>query len=70
MNNRTPFGKPLQMPQPPPLRAYAMYDAGDPCLDHSVAYTGSIPCTGVLRCHLCGCCWNEDGKYLEPEPTD
>jgi hypothetical protein len=43
-----------------------MFDSDKPCLDHQVAYTGSVPCTGVLRCSLCLSCWDEDGKYLKP----
>lgn len=64
MYNRTPFGKPLELPEHPPLRVNAVFDSDAPCLDHSVAYTGSVPCTGVLRCSLCLSCWDEDGKYL------
>ena len=64
-NNRTPFGTPLEMPVNPPLRVNVVFNSAEPCLDHATAYTGSIPCTGVLRCSLCGCRWDPDnGKYL------
>lgn len=68
--NRTPFGKPLELPDVPPLRVNAMYDPDKPCLDHEVAYTGSVPCTGVLRCSLCLHRWDENGRYLGRETVE
>lgn len=57
----------LRDPDPAPLRVWAMYDADKPCTKHNVAYTGQIPCTGMLRCYLCGTTWNDDGN---PETLD
>ena len=62
--NRTPFGVPLELPTTAPLRVNAMFDRDQPCLDHQVAYTGAVPCTGVLRCSLCLTMWDENGKLL------
>jgi hypothetical protein len=58
---------PLEQPDPPPLRRFALFDADQPCTDHQAAYTGAIPCTGPLRCYLCGTEWDPDtGKLLAP----
>lgn len=63
--NRTPFGIPLEMPSPSPLRVNAVFDSDMPCLEHQVAYTGNVPCTGVLQCSLCLSEWEpDDGRYL------
>lgn len=66
MSNRTPLtGRLLQQPDPAPLRRFALYDSGQPCLDHHAPYTGSVSCTGVLQCTLCGTRWNpETGKHI------
>jgi hypothetical protein len=68
-SNRTPLGKPLELPADAPLRVNAVFDSGAPCLDHQVAYTGSVPCTGVLRCSLCLCRWDVTGRYLGRETS-
>lgn len=64
MNAHPLTGKPLEQPDPPLRRAFAVFDADDPCTEHSGSYTGKIPCTGDYRCNLCGARWDEDGKYL------
>lgn len=62
--NKTPFGVQLEMPTETLLRIHAVFDSDQPCLEHQVAYSGSVPCTGALVCYLCGGRWDEDGKYL------
>jgi hypothetical protein len=62
--NRTPFGRPIELPDITPLRVNAIFDSESPCLDHQLAYTGSIPCTGVLQCSLCLSRWDDNGEYL------
>jgi hypothetical protein len=65
--NRTPLGgHPLEQPDPAPLRVFALYDADKPCTEHSVAYTGRIPCTGAVRCYICGTEWEPTtGRLLK-----
>jgi hypothetical protein len=65
-NNRTPLtGQPLEQPDPAPLRKFALYYRDEPCTEHHAPFTGSIPCTGVLQCSLCGSQWDPDtGKLL------
>jgi hypothetical protein len=68
--NRTPLGGlPLAQPDPAPLRVNAVFDPAGPCLEHQVAYTGQVPCTGLLRCALCLCTWNPaTGAFLDYWP--
>jgi len=40
--------------EPPPRRRFAIWRSEEPCTEHSVSYIGQIPCTGALRCHICG----------------
>lgn len=66
MSNTTPLtGQPLRQPVPAPLRIGAVFDRDQPCTEHHAPYTGTIPCTGVLRCSLCGTEWDpETGELL------
>lgn len=58
-NNRTPLtGRPLEQPEPAPLRADALFDSDQPCIEHHAPFTGRVPCTGVLRCSLCRTEWD------------
>ncbi len=52
----------LRQPDPAPLRTLAVFDRDQPCIDHAVAYTGSVPCTGALRCYICLTTWDDDGN--------
>jgi hypothetical protein len=64
--NRTPLtGRPLEQPDPAPLRVNAVWNSGQPCTEHQVAYSGGVPCTGALRCTLCLCLWEPGtGAFL------
>jgi hypothetical protein len=66
MTNTTPLtGQPLEQPVPAPLRILAVFDKDQPCTEHHAPYTGTIPCTGDLRCSLCGTEWHpETGRLL------
>lgn len=70
-NNRTPLtGQPLEQPDPAPHQIFVAWQNNEPCTKHSTAYTGTIPCTGVLRCAFCGTEWDPDtGKLLPPRRT-
>jgi hypothetical protein len=69
--NRTPLtGVPLEQPEPPPLRKFALYGRDHPCVEHHAHYTGTVPCTGVLRCTFCGTEWDpETGVLLNRTKT-
>jgi hypothetical protein len=46
----------LMVDSDPCMRTFALYKPGVPLpsVRHSYAWTGRVPCTGVLRCILCG----------------
>lgn len=71
MSNRTPLtGLPLEQPDPAPRRIHVTWEMDYPCITHFAPYTGTIPCTGVLRCVYCGTEWDPDtGKLLPPRRT-
>lgn len=63
-------GKPLEHPNPSPLRRYAAYAPGLACLAHQVAYSGNLPCTGDLACRLCGTAWDDAGLIVHVPQSD
>jgi len=70
MNDNTFNGVALKQPEEPPRRRFSMWHSHDPCIDHMVAYTGAIPCTGALRCRICGTEWDPDTGELIRVPRD
>lgn len=56
----------LRQPCPAPLRIRAIWDADKPCLQHAVAYSGSVPCTGAIQCYICETTWDDNGTPETP----
>ena len=64
-------GRTLEEPVPPVLRLFAVFDADEPCTDHQVSYTGTVPVTGALRCHICGTTWDpQTGDIIKRGDAD
>jgi len=57
-------GVQLEQPDPAPLRRFAIFDSDQSCVEHDPAYSGAVPCTGDLRCRLCGTAWDEQGRVI------
>jgi len=51
-------GAVMDAPYPVPRRVFALWDADQPCEHQAIAYTGTVPCTGAIRCSLCGTEWD------------
>lgn len=51
--------------EPPPLRHLAAVGSDQPCTDHNVRFSGSMPCTGDMVCTVCGTMFHRDtGKEI------